>query len=135
MADIGAYLKSLRERAALTVAQAAGGSGISVPYLYQIEDGRRNPSAKVLARLAPVYRVSVEELLSQANLLPPPVLEPREEEGREDRIGRAFEFVMRDPKVRGGSDAMLSLPSEAKLAIVRLYERAEGLRILPPDFV
>lgn len=135
MSAIGDHLKQLREKCGFGVAQAANESGISAPYLYQIEDGRRNPSAKVLSRLAQVYKVRAEELLTLADLLPPSVLPQVEHETREDRITRAFEFVMQDPNIRAGSSAMQTLPTEAKLSIIRLYERAEGLKVLPDDVV
>lgn len=118
----------------MSVAEASQHSGISVPYLYQIEDGRRNPSAKVLARLAAAYKVRLEDLLVKAELLPAAVVDGPDSEPRSEKISRAFEFVLRDPGVRAGSEAMQKLPDEARLAIIRLYERAEGLRILPDDF-
>lgn len=133
--DVSAYLRALREKAGLTVARASREAGISAPYLYQIEDGRRNPSAKVLVRLAKAYHVRVDELLIRARLLPGPVFRRRATEPRQARIDRAFEYVLRDPSFRGGSDAMEGLPTEAKLSIIRLYERAEGLTILPEDFL
>jgi len=133
--EISAHLKSLRQKAGLAVPEAARRAGISAPYLYQVEDGRRSPSARVLVRLAGVYRVPVEDLLRKAGLLPPVLVPGNEGESREERIQRAFEFVMKDPEVRAGSYAMLTLPAEAKLAIIRLYERAQGLRILPEEFV
>ncbi len=135
MEGLGEHLRNLRERAALSVAEAARAAQISAPYLYQVEDGRRSPSARVLVRLAGVYHVPVEDLLRRAGFLPPVLVTAREGESREQRIERAFEFVMKDPHVRAGSYAMLKLPTEAKLAIIRLYERAEGLRILPEEFV
>lgn len=138
MNSIGEYLKSLRQQSRMPVSTVARAAGISSPYLYQIEDGRRNPSARVLTRLASVYGVRPEDLLIRANVLPAPEgasgEAPAPEESREDRIRRAFEYVMRDPAVKAGSDAMSRLPEEAKVAIIRLYERAEGLRILPDDF-
>ncbi len=135
MSGISDYLKAVREKAGLSVACAARDAGISAPYLYQIEYGQRNASAKVLARLARVYHVRVDELLVRADLLPAPAVSSTDAESREARIERAFEYVMRDPSFRAGSDAMGGLPVEAKLSIVRLYERAEGLRILPEDFL
>lgn len=135
MSGISDYLKSEREKAGLSVAQAAREAGISAPYLYQIEYGQRNASAKVLSRLARVYHVRVDELLVKADLLPAPAISGTDAESRESRIKRAFDYVMRDPSFRAGSDAMGGLPAEAKLLIVRLYERAEGLRILPEDLL
>ncbi len=134
MSAIGEYLKRMRERSGMGVSAVSRSARISAPYLYQIEDGRRNPSAKVLGRLALVYKVRVEDLLTRAELLPRALLPDESSESRDQRIERAFEYVLRDPGVRAGSDAMQTLPAEAKLAIVRLYERAEGLKILPEGF-
>lgn len=133
MSGIASYLKQLRKQSSKGVSQVCLEAGISTPYLYQIEDGRRNPSAKILSKLAHVYKVRPEELLREADLIPDAVIVSMPAESREQKIARAFDFVMRDPNVRAGSDAMLSLPVEAKLAIVRLYERAEGLKVLPDD--
>ncbi|MCC6485573.1 MAG: helix-turn-helix transcriptional regulator [Armatimonadetes bacterium] len=135
MSSIGEYLRKIRERSGMAVAEVSRSAEISAPYLYQIEDGRRNPSAKVLGRLAQVYRVRVEDLLTRAGLLPVALLPTDGCESRDQRIERAFDYVLRDPGVRAGSRAMQTLPVEAKLAIIRLYERAEGLKILPEEFV
>jgi len=135
MAGISEYLKGIRERADMSVAAVSKSAGISAPYLYQIEDGRRNPSAKVLCRLAQVYKVRAEELLMRADLLPAALLPEITSESRDAQVLRAFDYVLSDPEVMAGSEAMQTLPIEAKLAIVRLYERAEGLRILPEDVI
>lgn len=53
---------------------------------------------------------------------------------REAKIEIAYEYIMRPEfGIRAGSFAMLTFPTEAKLAIIRLLERAEGIQILPPD--
>ena len=74
-------------------------------------------------------------MTSRQGDLPAPAISGTDAESRESRIERAFDYVMRDPSFRAGSDAMGGLPAEAKLLIVRLYERAEGLRILPEDLL
>jgi transcriptional regulator with XRE-family HTH domain len=57
-------LKSLREEKKLSVAELAGQSGVSKPYIWQIEDGRRkNPTGEVLRKLASALGTTVPELM------------------------------------------------------------------------
>lgn len=51
-----------RKHRALTQAKLAQACGISVPYLSQIEDGKRNASLDVMKRLSMALGVSVDEL-------------------------------------------------------------------------
>ena len=46
--DLGAYLREQRENAKLSVRQLASLTGVSNPYLSQVERGLRRPSAEVL---------------------------------------------------------------------------------------
>ena len=57
-------LKSLREEKKLSVAELAEQSGVSKPYIWQIEDGRRkNPTGEVLRKLASALGTTVPELM------------------------------------------------------------------------
>ena len=56
-------IKIYREYRALTQAALAEQSGISTMYLSQIETGKRGGSTKVLAALAGVLKVDVDDLL------------------------------------------------------------------------
>lgn len=51
-----------RKHRGFTQAKLSEASGISIPYLSQIEDGKRNASLDVMKRLAAALGVSVDEL-------------------------------------------------------------------------
>lgn len=53
----------------MSVRQLAAASGVSNPYLSQIERGLRRPSADILNRLAGALRISAETLYVQAGIL------------------------------------------------------------------
>ena len=65
---LGEYLKEQREAAQLSLRQLAEQTGVSNPYLSQIERGLRRPSAEVLQQLAMALRVSAEQLYSRAGI-------------------------------------------------------------------
>ena len=77
---LGDYLREQRRQAELSLRQLADLTGVSNPYLSQIERGLRRPSAEVLQQLAKALRVSAEVLYVRAGLL-----DPADEEGFEDR--------------------------------------------------
>ncbi len=58
-------VKVWREYRKLTQTQAAEAAGISVPFLSQIETGKRKPSTKVLQSLAKVLRLTVDDLMAE----------------------------------------------------------------------
>jgi HTH-type transcriptional regulator, competence development regulator len=68
--EFGAFLKRLRERRGLNLRQVEIKSGVSHSYLSQMENHGNIPSAQVLAKLAPVYRVDVTVLLQEAAIMP-----------------------------------------------------------------
>ena len=63
---LGAFVRSQRELARLTLRQAAELARISNPYLSQIEHGTALPSVTVLTDLANALSVSAEMLLLRA---------------------------------------------------------------------
>lgn len=67
--DIGAFIRSQRESAEVSLRQLADLAGVSNPYLSQIERGLRKPSADVLAQIAKGLRVSAEVLYVRAGIL------------------------------------------------------------------
>ncbi|MDQ1295919.1 MAG: hypothetical protein QG608_3806 [Actinomycetota bacterium] len=67
--DLGAYLREQRQHAKLSVRQLAARTGISNPYLSQIERGLRRPSAEVLQQIARGLRISAEALYVRAGIL------------------------------------------------------------------
>jgi transcriptional regulator with XRE-family HTH domain len=68
---LGAFIRSQRELARMSVRRLAEVAGVSNPYLSQIERGIRRPSADILQQLANALRISVETLYVQAGFLQP----------------------------------------------------------------
>jgi transcriptional regulator with XRE-family HTH domain len=102
LGDLGAFIRSQREVANMSVRRLAELAKVSNPYLSQIERGLRRPSADILQQLASALKISVEALYVRAGLLqdedpaPPSV---------RDAIGR-------DPK----------LSAEQKQALLNVYD-------------
>lgn len=69
LTDVGAYIREQRRSAQLSLRKLAERSGVSNPYLSQIERGLRQPSAKILKGIAGALQVSAETLFTQAGIL------------------------------------------------------------------
>lgn len=69
--SLGDYLKEQRTSAQLTLRQLAEQTGVSNPYLSQIERGLRRPSAEVLQQLAKALRISADQLYVRAGIVSP----------------------------------------------------------------
>ncbi len=69
--NLGEYLREQRMSAQLSLRQLAEQTGVSNPYLSQIERGLRRPSAEVLQQLAKALRISAETLYVRAGILDP----------------------------------------------------------------
>jgi transcriptional regulator with XRE-family HTH domain len=67
--DIGEFIRDLRHNARISLRQLAEQTGVSNPYLSQIERGLRKPSAEVLQQLATALRVSTPMMYLRAGLL------------------------------------------------------------------
>ena len=71
LGSVGELIADRRRAAELTLRQLADLTGISNPYLSQIERGLRRPSAEVLQQLSKALRVSAESLYLRAGILDP----------------------------------------------------------------
>jgi transcriptional regulator with XRE-family HTH domain len=100
--DLGAFIRSQRELARMSVRKLADVAGVSNPYLSQIERGIRRPSADILQQLAEGLRISVESLYVRAGILQP-------DRPRELTVAEAIEH-----------DPVLS--PEQKQALLNVYE-------------
>ena len=67
--DIGEYIRSQRELAQVSLRQLARATGVSNPYLSQIERGLRKPSAEILQQIARALEISAETLYIRAGIL------------------------------------------------------------------
>lgn len=69
--DLGGYIREQREAAELSLRGLAERSGISNPYLSQVERGLRRPSAAIITQIAEGLSISAELLLARAGVIPP----------------------------------------------------------------
>ena len=66
--DVGAFIKEQRERSSLSIRKLAELTGVSNPYLSQIERGIRKPSAEILRSIAGALSIRTETLYETAGL-------------------------------------------------------------------
>src|SRR3978361_1850459 len=71
VSSLGDELHEQRVAAELSLRQLAEQTGVSNPYLSQIERGLRRPSAEVLQQLAKALRISAEQLYIRAGIVAP----------------------------------------------------------------
>jgi transcriptional regulator with XRE-family HTH domain len=69
MEALGAFIRSQRKLAQLSLRQLAELTSISNPYLSEVERGMHQPSVRVLRLIAEALNISAETLLVQAGLL------------------------------------------------------------------
>ena len=70
MKSLGSTLKKTRESISLTLRQVEEATGISNAYLSQLENDKiKKPSANVLYKLASIYKIDLNLLLSAAGII------------------------------------------------------------------
>jgi transcriptional regulator with XRE-family HTH domain len=69
--ELGAFLRAQRQAHRLSLRRLAEVSGISNPYLSQIERGLRKPSAEILRLIGEALGIPIEHLYVMAGILPP----------------------------------------------------------------
>jgi transcriptional regulator with XRE-family HTH domain len=111
---LGAFIRSQRELANLSLRRMAALAEVSNPYLSQIERGLHEPSMHVLRSIAEALNLSAETLLEAAGLLDAP-----------DTVGVDTEAAIRaDPR-------LTDQQKQALLAVYRSYcemnEEAGGM--------
>ena len=117
MQDVGAFIRDLRENAKISLRQLAEQTGVSNPYLSQIERGLRKPSAEVLQQVAKALRISAETLYVRAGILDA-------ERDRDEAEVRAV--ILADP----------SLNERQKQVLLQIYEsfrKENGFETRPGD--
>jgi HTH-type transcriptional regulator, competence development regulator len=128
--NFGKYLKSLRERQRMSLREVEKDSGVSNAYIAQIERGDRSvPSAEILRKLAPAYKVTVKELLEKAGYLD----EPEVKMSQQELVERAFRYAVDDPEFKsrmGTRQPPEGLTLEAKEYIISIYEKVMDRKLL-----
>ncbi|HEX3491268.1 MAG TPA: helix-turn-helix transcriptional regulator [Streptosporangiaceae bacterium] len=107
MEALGAFIRSKRKLANLSLRQLAERTRLSNPYLSQIERGLHQPSVRVIRLISDALNVSAETLLAQAGLL------------RQDRAGDTN--AGRTSTVEEAIQAEDRLSAEQKSALVAVY--------------
>jgi transcriptional regulator with XRE-family HTH domain len=99
--DLGEFIREQRRLGRLSLRKLSELSGISNPYLSQIERGLRKPSADILKEIARALSISVESLYVRAGILEPR-LEP----------SSVIDEIERDPDLDGTQ----------KRALIHIYQ-------------
>jgi transcriptional regulator with XRE-family HTH domain len=115
MEALGAFIRSKRKLANLSLRQLAEKTRLSNPYLSQIERGLHQPSVRVIRAISDALNVSTETLLAQAGLL-------RHDHGERAPAGQ------RQGNVEDAIAAENRLSAEQKSALVAVYRS-----MLPAD--
>ena len=120
---LGEYLREQRVAGQLSLRQLAEQTGVSNPYLSQIERGLRRPSAEVLQQLAKALRVSAETLYIHAGILNPEDGEVRSVElailadtGLTERQKQSLLDVYKSFRGANGADSSAEAPQTVVLA-------------------
>ena len=116
---LGAFIRSQRKLANLSLRQLADLTSLSNPYLSQIERGLHQPSVRVLKLLSNALNVSAETLLAEAGLLDP------------DSATGAGAAADSGPGLSGpGAEAAIRadqrLSDEQKAALIAVYQSMIG---------
>ena len=109
MEAFGAFIRSQRKLANLTLRQLADLTSLSNPYLSELERGMHQPSVRVLKQLSDALNLSAEMLLAQAGLIDP------------DR-GSAADARSEEPGVEHAIRTDTTLDDAQKAALLAVYQ-------------
>jgi transcriptional regulator with XRE-family HTH domain len=103
---LGAFIRSQRQLARLSLRQLSTLTSLSNPYLSEIERGMHQPSVRALKLIAEALNVSAETLLIQAGLL------EAQDEGADGTAERVTSAIRADER----------LTTEQKAALIAVYD-------------
>jgi len=125
--EVGDYLKSLRQKQRLSLRATEEEAGVSKTYLWQIERGNSNPSPEILKKLAPVYKVTTQELLEVLGYLEKQAFTVPEV----DRLKWAVNLITSDPSYKFETMPDVNkLTPEVMKFIIEMYEKTTGKKLL-----
>ena len=115
---LGAFIRSQRRMANLSLRQLAELTHLSNPYLSQVERGLHQPSVRVLKAISDALNLSAETLLTQAGLIDAVTADPASAHaGQADASAPLTEDAIR-------SDGRLT--QEQKAALIAVYRSMLG---------
>ncbi|MCH7681870.1 helix-turn-helix domain-containing protein [candidate division KSB1 bacterium] len=129
----GEFLKDLRIRKGLKLRDVEKATGISNSYLSQVETGKRNPPhPDILKKLAPVYGVTIGELMTKAGYLEQEMTVQKEDMTQEQELDWAFNIVKNDPLYKEGARDIGDgeITPNVKRFVIQMYERYTGRKLL-----
>ena len=109
--SLGAFIRSQREQAQMSLRDLAALTDVSNPYLSQIERGLHEPSMRVLKSISVALNVSIETLLVRAGLMTEP---SADEAGGGSGPPDTAAAILADPRLDDAQRASL-------LAVYRSY--------------
>ena len=120
---LGAFIRTQRKMANLSLRQLAELTSLSNPYLSQIERGLHQPSVRVLKAISDALNLSAETLLAQAGLIDAVTGKSPEadETGRPDG-GETAQKARTEDVI--GTDERLS--DDQKAALIAVYRSMVG---------
>ena len=108
---LGAFIRTQRQMANLSLRQLADLTSLSNPYLSQVERGLHEPSVRVLKAISDALNVSAETLLAQAGLVDAVT---GEKAGAPDKTGE-------DERTEAAIAADKRLSDDQKAALIAVY--------------
>ncbi|MBN2416960.1 helix-turn-helix domain-containing protein [bacterium] len=121
--EFGEFLRHLRKEKQLTLRDVEKSTGISNPYLSQIETGaRKPPHPTILSKLASCYGVTPELLMEQAGYLEP---KTDRKDRRNEEIEKGFDIVYHRCKGTGRmalNKIIYGDSNSLKELLIRIYE-------------
>ena len=112
---LGAFIRTQRKMANLSLRQLAELTSLSNPYLSQVERGLHEPSVRVLKAISDALNLSAETLLAQAGLIDAVTGENRD--GENPDADAAGEKARTEEAI--GADERLS--DDQKAALIAVY--------------
>jgi transcriptional regulator with XRE-family HTH domain len=116
---LGAFIRTQRRMANLSLRQLAELTHLSNPYLSQIERGLHQPSVRVLKQISDALNVSAETLMAQAGLIDAVAADAAGESDGAEASPKA-------PPIEDAIRADKRLSEEQRAALVAVYRSMLG---------
>jgi transcriptional regulator with XRE-family HTH domain len=113
---LGAFIRTQRRMANLSLRQLADLTHLSNPYLSQVERGLHQPSVRVLKAISDALNLSAETLMAQAGLIDAVAADQAGENGAEPKADRTEDAIRADER----------LSQEQKAALIAVYRSMLG---------
>lgn len=124
----GRYLRELREKKGVTLKEVEEATGLSNPYISQLETGARRklPAPDRLKALANYFNVTINEMLEKAGYVDSGEIT----ETFEQKIEKAFLHVINDPNFKYGTRVKKEYDLDTKRFIIEMYEKTTKKKLL-----